>query len=266
MSFLDEILAAKRDEVDALRSRAAPLSAEAAAAPPVRDLPGALRSASGLAVIAEIKRRSPSKGELAPGLDPGTIVRSYERGGASALSVLTDGPHFGGSIDDLVSARAACGLPVLRKDFVIDPIQVTETRAAGADAVLLIVAALDDASLADTVAAAEEHGMAALVEVHSTAELERALRARTSLIGVNSRDLHTFDEDLGVAEEVAARIPSEVLAVAESGVRRPEDATRVARAGYRAALVGEALVRADDPVELLGSLRVVVPSASRAGG
>ncbi len=265
MSFLDEILASKREEVAVVRSRATALAGDAATAPPVRDLTAALRAADGLAVIAEIKRRSPSKGELAPGLDPAATARTYEQGGAVALSVLTDGPHFGGSLDDLVAARAACTLPVLRKDFLIDPVQVTEARAAGADAVLLIVAALDGSALSELLAAADALGLTALVEVHEAAELERALHAGASVVGVNSRDLHTFREDLGVAEELAARIPPKVLAIAESGVRGPEDARRVAGAGYRAALVGEALVRADDPVALLSALRVAVPAATGTG-
>ncbi|MGH9042774.1 MAG: indole-3-glycerol phosphate synthase TrpC [Acidimicrobiia bacterium] len=262
MSVLDEILASKRDEIARLRSRGNALEGEARALPPPRDFAGALRRADGrVAVIAEIKRRSPSKGVLAPDLDPPATARRYAAGGAAALSVLTDGPYFDGSLEDLAAAREAVRLPVLRKDFTLDPLQIVEARAAGADAVLLITAALpDDALLADLAAAAADLGLAALVEVDDDAGLDRALRAGAGLVGVTNRDLRTFGEDLSTAERLAARIPAEVVAVAESAIRSPSDAQRMADAGFDAVLVGEALVKADDPEAAVASLAVVIPS------
>jgi indole-3-glycerol phosphate synthase len=250
MTVLDEILAAKRDEVTMLhRPGVRELLVERAlAAEPPRDFRAALRPADGrLAVIAEIKRRSPSKGDLAPDLDPAVTAKAYAAGGAACLSVLTDRPYFGGSIDDLDSARDACELPVIRKDFTIDEVQVYEARAVGADALLLIVAALpDDGHLRDLLALATELGLAALVESHDDAELERALAAGARIVGVNARDLGTFAEDLGVGERLAARVPPDVMAVAESAIRSTDDAARMAAAGFDAVLVGEMLVRAPD--------------------
>jgi indole-3-glycerol phosphate synthase len=258
MSVLEEILRAKRDEVTRLHRpamRAAMIEA-ALAAPVPRDFGAAIRRADGrLAVIAEIKRRSPSKGEIAPGLDPAITAKAYEAGGASALSVLTDPEFFGGSLDDLRTAREATRVPVLRKDFIIDEVQVYEARAAGADAVLLIVAAVpDDALLADLHALAAELGLAALVEVHDAVELDRALGIGAVVVGVNCRDLATFAEDLGTAEELADRIPTDVIAVAESGIRNTDDAARMARSGFDATLVGEMLVRLGDPAAALRGL------------
>ncbi|MGH8994154.1 MAG: indole-3-glycerol phosphate synthase TrpC, partial [Acidimicrobiia bacterium] len=206
-----------------------------------------------------------SKGVLAPGLDPVATAGRYAGGGAAALSVLTDGPYFDGSLDDLVAAREAVALPVLRKDFTLDPLQVVEARAAGADAVLLIVAALpDDVLLAELAAAAAELGLAALVEIDDEAGLDRALVAGAGLIGVTNRDLRTFGEDLATAERLAARIPAEVVSVAESAIRTPADATRMAEAGFDAVLVGEALVRAADPEAAVASLASVpIPSPRR---
>jgi len=247
MGILDDILATKRDEVTALDAERARLEREAAAAPPPRDFAGALR-AHGMSVIAEIKRRSPSKGALAPHLDAATTAKSYEAGGAAALSVLTDGPFFDGSLDDLRAARGATALPVLRKDFTIAAVQVTEARAAGADAILLIVAALpDDGVLRSLREDAEGLGMAVLVEVDDEAGLERALAAGSTLVGVTNRDLRTFGEDLSVAERLAAGLPDGVVTVAESAIRGPGDARRMHDAGFDAVLVGEALVRAGDP-------------------
>jgi indole-3-glycerol phosphate synthase len=258
MGVLDEILAAKRAELALLQSSEARDTVRRAAldAPPARDFAGALRHHDGrLAVVAEIKRRSPSKGDLAPDLDPAVVAKSYETGGAAALSVLTDGPFFGGSIDDLQKARATVELPALRKDFTIDETQVYEARAIGADALLLIVAALpDDALLADLRALADEIGITALVEAHDEAELDRALAAGATVVGVNARDLGTFGEDLGSSERLAARIPADVAAVAESAIRTPEDTRRMADAGYDAVLVGEALVRSDDPITLVQTM------------
>jgi indole-3-glycerol phosphate synthase len=259
MSVLDEILVTKREEVERLRSRASDLEAEAAASPPPRDLAGALRRRDGcLAVIAEFKRRSPSKGSLAPGLDPAVIAAAYAAGGAAALSVLTDGPYFDGSLDDLRAARAAVPLPVLRKDFTLDPIQVTEARAAGADAVLLIVAALpDDGRLRDLLAAATVLGLTALVEVDDEAGLERAMAAGAGVVGITNRDLHSFAEDLTTAERLAARLPAAVVSVAESAIRSPDDARRMADAGFDAVLVGEALVRSPDPAAAVAALAAI---------
>jgi indole-3-glycerol phosphate synthase len=250
MTVLDEILATKRDEVTMLHRPQVRdlLRARALDAPPARDFASALRPAAGtLGVVAEIKRKSPSKGELAPELDPGLTAKAYAAGGASCLSVLTDRPWFGGSIDDLVAARAACELPVLRKDFTIDEVQVYETRAVGADAILLIVAALpDDAVLRDLHDLALGLGLAVLVETHDDDELERALALGARIVGVNARNLGTFAEDLGVGEALASRVPADAVAVAESAIRSVDDAGRMAAAGFDAVLVGEMLVRAPD--------------------
>jgi indole-3-glycerol phosphate synthase len=236
------------------------LRARALEAPETRDFAAALRPASGtVGVVAEIKRRSPSKGELAPDLDPALTAKAYAAGGASCLSVLTDRPWFGGSIDDLLAARDACELPVLRKDFTIDEIQVYESRAIGADAVLLIIAALhDDTLLRDLHELAEGLGLAVLVETHDDAELERALRLGARIVGVNARNLGTFTEDLGIGERLAARVPADVVAVAESAIRAPEDARRMATAGFDAVLVGEMLVRARDPTAAVRGLAGIV--------
>ena len=251
MTVLDEILATKRDEVTLLHRPEVRdlLRSEALATPSPRDFAAALRPADGsVAVIAEIKRRSPSKGELAPDLDPAATAAAYAEGGAACLSVLTDRVSFGGSVDDLRCARNACDLPVLRKDFVIDEIQVFETRAIGADAMLLIVAALpDDTLLGDLHALATELGLAVLVEAHDAAEAERALAIGARIVGVNARDLGTFAEDLGVGERLAAMFPPEVVAVAESAIRSADDAARMARAGFDAVLVGVMLVKSAEP-------------------
>ena len=225
-------------------------------APPVRNFAAALRPPDGhLAVIGELKRRSPSKGDLAPDLDPAVTAKAYESGGAAALSVLTDAAFFGGRVDDLTAARAATSLPVLRKDFTIDEVQVYESRAIGADAMLLIAAALpDDMLLADLLAIGRELGLAVLVEAHDAPEIERSLRAGATILGVNNRDLATFKEDLGVGESLASHIPASVVAVAESAVRTPADAARLGAVGFDAVLVGEALVRADDPSALVRDL------------
>ena len=258
MSVLEEILAAKRAELALLQESESRSTLRRAAldAPPARDFAGALRRADGrLAVVAEIKRRSPSKGDLAPGLDAAVVAKAYETGGAAALSVLTDQPFFGGSVEDLQSARAAVEIPALRKDFTIAETQVYESRAIGADAVLLIVAALtDDGLLTGLRELAEGIGIVVLVEAHDDAELDRALAAGASVVGVNARDLGTFGEDLGLSERLVDRIPGEVTAVAESAIRAPADAERMAEAGYDAVLVGEALVRSDDPTELVDSM------------
>jgi indole-3-glycerol phosphate synthase len=258
LSILDDILATKRDEVTVLRYPQTRdlLRKEALDAPPTRDFTSALRRSDGqVAVIGELKRRSPSKGELAPDLDPGPTAKAYEGGGAVALSVLTDHPYFAGTVADLQAARDATALPCLRKDFTIDEVQIYEARAIGADAILLIVAAIpDDALLTDLHALAIALGLGVLVEAHDTREVERALSAGAHVVGVNSRDLSTFAEDLGIATGLSTMIPPEVIAVAESAIRSADDSHRMAAAGFDAVLVGEALVRAEDPTALVRQL------------
>jgi indole-3-glycerol phosphate synthase len=211
-----------------------------------------------VAVIAEIKRRSPSKGALAPDdLDPALLAKSYEEGGAACLSVLTDGPHFGGSADDLGRARAAVDLPVLRKDFTVDERDVCDARLMGADAVLLIAAALDGDELARFHLLARQLGLDALVEVHDERELAAALDIGATLIGVNQRDLVTFDVDPDRAARMAGAIPDGIVKVAESGVRGARDAARLADAGFDAVLVGEHLVTSTDPASAIRDLRGV---------
>jgi indole-3-glycerol phosphate synthase len=208
-----------------------------------------------LSVIAEVKRRSPSKGDLAPELDPAPLAVAYRDGGATCLSVLTDEAFFGAQPDDLPRARQASGLPVLRKDFTVSARDVADTRIMGADAVLLIVAALDDEELADFAHLADELGLDALVEVHDEGELERALAVGADLIGVNQRDLLTFEVDRARAARLAPRMPPGTVAVAESGVRGPDDAAELRRAGFHAVLVGESLVTSSGPSAAVAALR-----------
>jgi indole-3-glycerol phosphate synthase len=249
-TYLADILAAHRAHAEA-DGRALPdLVEQAANMPPPRDFVGALQG-DGLSCIAEIKRRSPSKGDLDPGLQADLVAKDYVAGGAACLSVLTDVDFFGGSVADLAAAREASGLPVLRKDFTVQEADVADARLMGADAVLLIAAALSDAELTACATLADRLGLAALVEVHDEEELARALHAGTGLVGVNQRDLHTFQVDHERACALAARIPSGVVAVAESGIRDAADARRLAEAGYDAILVGETLMRAfDRPAQL----------------
>jgi indole-3-glycerol phosphate synthase len=256
-TYLDRILAAHRaDAAQDTRSLDA-LVERAAAVPPARGFAAALRSfgGDGIRVIAEVKRRSPSRGDLRADLDPAAIATAYAAGGAACLSVLTDREFFGGSVDDLQAARAAVDRPVLRKDFTVAAADVCDTRVMGADAVLLIVAALDDAELRDFHTLAVELGLDALVEVHDEAELDRALAVGATLVGVNQRDLVTFRVDHDRAVRVAAAMPDSVVTVAESGIGGPADAAALAAAGYDAALVGEALVTAADPEAALAALR-----------
>jgi indole-3-glycerol phosphate synthase len=256
VTILDRILATKRDEVAALDVVArARITETAAAAPPTRPFRAALVRPSGAPVraIAEIKRASPSAGPIRPGADPAVIAREYAAAGATALSVLTDRTYFDGDLAFLGQARAAVATPLLRKDFVIDPIQIAEARAAGADAVLLIVAALPD-SLAALVASAREHGLDALVEVHDEAELDAALSAGATLIGVNHRDLKTFEIDMTLTARIACRVPGDVVLVAESGIRTSADVRRLGDAGAHAVLVGEQLMRAGSPGAALAEL------------
>ncbi len=230
------------------------LRESAASLPPPRDFAGAL-AGPGLSIIAEFKRASPSKGVINAGMDPSERAAAFESGGASAMSVLTEPDHFMGGPEDLRSARSATSLPALRKDFTLDTSQVWETRAMGADAVLLIVAILDDPLLAKLLRAAEEAGLAALVEVHSREEAIRALDAGARIVGVNNRDLRTFNVDLATSEEISPLLEGVDIRVAESGVKGPEDATRLRDAGYDALLVGEYLSRSADPAEAIAGLR-----------
>jgi indole-3-glycerol phosphate synthase len=208
-----------------------------------------------LAVISEVKRRSPSRGDLHAGLDPAALAAQYEGGGAAALSVLTDQEYFGGSPDDLRIARSATALPALRKDFTVGPHDVLDTRLMGADAVLLIAAALDASELDDLYTLATEVGLDVLVEVHDEAELERALAIGATLVGVNQRDLTTFKVDTDRAVRMAPQMPDGIVRVAESGVGGPDDAARLADAGYHAVLVGESLVTAGDPGSAVRAMR-----------
>jgi indole-3-glycerol phosphate synthase len=253
-TYLDRILADHRAAARSDRRPLARLLADATAGPLARDFTGALRT-PGLSVIAEIKRRSPSRGDLAADLDPAALAKAYDEGGAACLSVLTDTAWFGGTPEDLAEARAATALPVLRKDFTVCEADLADARGMGADAVLLIVAALDQVELAAFVDLAAELGLAALVEVHDEAEVERALAAGAALIGVNQRDLVTFEVDTARARRVAAAIPAGLVKVAESGIRGPEDCGPLADAGFDAVLVGETLVRAPDPGAAVRALR-----------
>ena len=262
-TYLDRILAAHRAVAAPAGADVGRLRDDALAAPPARGFSAALAAASAageLAVIAEVKRRSPSKGDLAVDLDPARVAEEYAAGGAAALSVLTDEAFFGGSAADLQAARAAVPLPVLRKDFTVSDADVYETRAMGADAMLLIVAALDDDELARFHLTGVSLGMDVLVEVHDEAELDRALACGATLVGVNQRDLVTFQVDTDRAVRVAEAIPPGVVAVAESGVDGPAAAARLAAAGYAAVLVGETLVRSGDRSGAVRSLR-----SARAG-
>jgi indole-3-glycerol phosphate synthase len=256
---LARILARKREEVAERRARVplAELESRIADAPPVRGFAHAIKAriARGeAAVIAEVKKASPSKGVIRPDFDPATIARSYEAGGAACLSVLTDVDYFRGADGDLVAARAACLLPVLRKDFVVDEYQLHEARALGADAVLLIAAALDDARLADYAALAADLGLDALAEVHDAAELERVLRLPLPLVGINNRDLRTFEVSLDATLALKDRIPADRVLVTESGILARADVARMRGAGVHAFLVGEACMRAPDPGAALRSL------------
>ncbi len=245
MNALEPILVATRAEV-ARRRASVPPERLPERDGELRDFPGAL-AAPGMSVIAEHKRRSPSAGVIREGASIEDVVRAYERGGARALSVLTDGPSFGGSLDDLRAARAVSALPVLRKDFVVDRYQLHESLAAGADAILLIVAALDRAQLAEMHAEARRLGLAALVEVHDEGELEIAAALGAELIGINNRDLTTLTVDVERTFELLAGVPPGTIVIAESGLRDSEQLDRLSEAGVDAVLIGESLMRAPDP-------------------
>ena len=264
-TYLDTILDAHRWAAAADRRKVDDLVAEARGCPPARGFTAALRRAhqrGELAVIAEVKRRSPSKGDLAPGVDAATLATQYVAGGAACLSVLTDEEFFGGSPFDLGEAREAVEVPVLRKDFTVSPADVCDARLMGADAVLLIAAALDDTELAEFHALAGELGIDALVEIHDEHEAERALAAGAQVVGINQRDLVTFAVDTDRAVRLAPRLPEGVVRVAESGITGGDDARRLADAGFHAVLVGETLVRAADPTAAVEALRVPSPPCS----
>lgn len=245
-SILDRIVESKRVEIEALHARRGELRAAAEAAPPPRPFAAALRAGPTVALLAEIKRRSPSAGWIRPGAPVQNVARAYAAAGAACLSVLTDAEYFGGGLEDLRAARAAATLPVLRKDFVLDPVQVWEARAAGADAVLLIVRILDDARLEALQGLARALGMGVLVEAHDAPDLERALAAGATIVGINSRDLATFRTDLARTLSLAAMVPPDRVMVAESGIHTAQDVDRLAGAGVDAVLVGESLMRAED--------------------
>ena len=254
-TYLDTIVAAHRAMAAADERSLEPLVEQASALPPTRPFAAALAADDDVAVIAEVKRRSPSRGPLALDLDPASLARSYQCGGAACLSVLTDEEWFGGSAADLVAARAACRLPVLRKDFTVDERDVVDARLMGADAVLLIAAVLDDDLLGRCLALAGALGLDALVEVHDAEELARAAGLGASLIGVNQRNLRTFEVDRTLALRLRDAMPAGAVTVAESGVRGAEDAVALAAAGYDAVLVGETLVTSDDPGAAVVDLR-----------
>jgi len=254
-TYLDHILEAHRAAAERDGRDANVLTDRATSCPPTRGFRAALAAEPGLSVIAEIKRRSPSKGDLAPNLDPVALARAYEQGGASCLSVLTDADFFGGSVEDLQAARNATPLPVLRKDFTVNELDVCDTRIMGADCILLIAAALAPAELIRLHDLAVAVGLDVLVEVHDEDELTIAVDAGATLVGVNQRDLVTFEVDHGRAVRMAAAIPDGVVKVAESGVRDASDAASLAAAGYDAVLVGESLVTAATPAESIRLLK-----------
>jgi indole-3-glycerol phosphate synthase len=253
-------VATKREEIEALRPRAEELARRAASAPTPRDFHGALADPSGLSLIAEVKRRSPGAGAIRPDLDPVALAERYAEGGARALSILTDGPWFQGALEDLTRIRERVTLPCLRKDFILDPVQVHEARAAGADAILLIVRILDDQALRELRLLAESLGMGVLVEAHDRDEVARAVASGARILGINNRDLATFVTDLQVTLDLLDAVPSEVVLVSESGIRTGGDAARLAARGVDAILVGEALVRAPDPGALARDLSAPRPA------
>jgi indole-3-glycerol phosphate synthase len=261
MNRLEEILRVKREEVKRLKPRRANLDRSAKGR--IRrgeQVQNAFTSAlqqgdEQLAVIAEVKKASPSAGVIAKSFDPAAIVKNYEHAGANAISVLTDTKFFQGSPEDLVKVRKTVSLPLLRKDFILDEIQVIESKAIGADAILLIVAALEQAQLVDLIRAAESHKLDALIEVHTHEELHRALEAGAKIVGINNRNLATFDVDLAVTEELCREVPDEIILVSESGIKTPRDVSRMKACGVDAILVGEALMRGETSIaELRGAL------------
>lgn len=265
-TYLDGILESHREAAADDERSLESLIDEARALGPARGFGDALRSAGSLGVIAEVKRRSPSKGDLNINLDPALLSQEYFAGGATCCSVLTDEQYFGGSVSDLTAVRSAVTLPILRKDFTVSAHDVVDARLMGADCVLLIVAALDDAELADFHALATEIGLDCLIEVHDEAEAERAMSAvgttAGSIVGVNQRDLRTFEVDTERAIRVAGSMPKDVVRVAESGIRGPDDIPALIDAGFDAVLIGESLVTHSGPAE---GVRSLLSAAERGG-
>lgn len=254
MNRLEEILAAKRDEIEALKPRAAELDRQAKARTDFRDFRSALqRQDQTLAIIAEVKKASPSAGVIVESFNPVEIAKSYERNGANAISVLTDVNFFQGSLEYLRKVRSAVSLPLLRKDFIWDRAQIAESAANGADAILLIVAALTQDQLVRLLKSVKDYRLEALVEVHSVDELQRALEAGAKIVGINNRDLTTFDVDLATTEKICREVPDEIVLVSESGIKTPADVARVNACGVDAVLVGEALMRGEISIDELRS-------------
>jgi len=255
MNRLEEILDAKHEEIKLLEKRAAELERQAQARTDFRDFRSALQqSDAGLAVIAEIKKASPSAGLIAPTFEPVKIAKSYERDAANAISVLTDTKFFQGKLQDLTDVRRVVSVPLLRKDFILDEIQIVESAVNGADAILLIVAALEQSQLVDLLHATVTYRLDALVEVHAREELNRALDAGAKIIGINNRNLATFDVNLAVTEELCRDVPDEIVLVSESGIKTPQDVARVKACGADAVLVGEALMRREISIEQIRSV------------
>jgi len=265
--ILDRIVETKREEVQALLSREEEFRNRLRGVPPPRDLESALRRDGEVSVMAEVKRRSPGAGRIRAELDPAEVASSYEEAGAAAISVLTDGRYFGGSMEDLEAVRGAVSIPVFRKDFIIHSVQLLEARAAGADGILLIARILSDRSLRSLHQQARDLGLTALVEVHNGEELDRVLAAGAGLIGVNNRNLQTFTTSLEVTLDLLSRIPGEVTVVSESGIRTPEEVDRLGAAGVHGILVGETFLRAPDPglaaMKLIGRMRTERPASGR---
>jgi indole-3-glycerol phosphate synthase len=252
MNRLEEILRAKREEIEKLRQQRLVLDGEAQARKDFRSFQSALQQGDQiLSVIAEVKKASPSAGVIAQSFNPIAIAQDYERNGANAISVLTDSQFFLGKLGHLEDVRSSVSLPLLRKDFMLDEIQITESVASGADAILLIVAALEQAQLIDLLKCAAEYKVDALVEVHAEEELHRALAAGARIIGINNRNLATFEVDLGVTERLCREVPDEIILLSESGIKKPQDVARLKACGIDAILVGEALMRGEISIEQL---------------